>query len=262
MIATLISVHVAAASGREDLLASLLQGERRVSPAQRVSETELLCLDRSARDFVLLHEAPPNGGAPMFRLYGTEAVTSATAAPCLDDSVRLERLAIPSSAPVCDFVDQDRRISMRFEILLAALLTGAAESALAETVTYAGMREQFGQPIGRFQAVKHRCADMAVRSELAWAQTMVASLALQSHLPDVALHAPAALLLAKSAARDNAKAAVQLHGGMGFQAECLAHRFVKRSHVYAGLAGPPADLRRRIIGHGPTFPLQEQVRQS
>src|SRR5207302_4976098 len=115
------------------------------------------------------------------------------------------------------------------EVLSAALLVGVAQGALEVARTYALVREQFGVPIGSFQAIKHLAADMYVRVELARAATYAAA-ALAAGLgaddPDRA--AAAAKCLAGEAGIVNGRTAVQILGGMGFTWDMLPHYFLKR----------------------------------
>src|SRR3546814_4846563 len=72
----------------------------------------------------------------------------------------------------------------RAQLLVSAYLTGLAEAALDDSVGYAKVREQFQQPIGAFQAVKHRCADMLTRASVAWNSTIFAALTDKAEGPD------------------------------------------------------------------------------
>lgn len=92
---------------------------------------------------------------------------------------------------------------------------------------YAGEREQFGQPIGAFQAVKHLCARMLVRAELA--RTAVYAAAVTADAAEIA----AAKLLADEAAVRGARDCLQVHGGMGFTWEADVHLHLKRAWVRA-----------------------------
>ncbi|HKY17080.1 MAG TPA: acyl-CoA dehydrogenase family protein, partial [Microthrixaceae bacterium] len=102
---------------------------------------------------------------------------------------------------------------------------------------YAKDRQQFGQPIGGFQAVKHRCADMAVRADLASSQVRWAALSIAGSLPDAGAHAAAAAIVASNAAITNAQTNIQNHGGIGFTWEHTAHRFVTRARMWGALLG-------------------------
>src|SRR5262249_32865507 len=95
----------------------------------------------------------------------------------------------------------------------------------------------FGQPVGGFQAVKHRCADMAVRSEAALTQVHYAALSLRDGTADAAFQVEAAAVVAAKGALDNAEINVQNHGGIGFTWEHTAHRYVTRARVLTAIGG-------------------------
>ncbi len=135
--------------------------------------------------------------------------------------------------------------ALRIEVLVAAYLVGIAQATTDMAVEYAKQREQFGQPIGAFQAIKHSCADMVTRASAADTQTMYAATVF-GHGEDDACEAAAARLLAKSAALLNSKANIQTHGGMGFTAECDAHLFLKRAMVM-DMLGSDAKARRAAL---------------
>ena len=100
---------------------------------------------------------------------------------------------------------------------------------------YAKEREQFGKAIGSFQAVKHLCADMLVRSEVARAAVHAAAVTIdQPDVGDAVRAAAGAGLLAVEAAMANGKACIQVHGGMGFTWEVPAHLYLMRARVLAG----------------------------
>ncbi len=114
-------------------------------------------------------------------------------------------------------------------VLAAAEAVGVAERTLEASVEYAKVRQQFGKPIGSFQAVKHRCADMAVRVEAARASTFWAAVALRDGLEDAGRQVHVAKTLAVSAAIANASDNIQNHGGMGYTWEADAHLYLKRA---------------------------------
>jgi len=135
--------------------------------------------------------------------------------------------------------------NLRIEVLIAAYLVGLSQAATDMAVEYAKTREQFGQPIGAFQAIKHSCADMATRAAAANTQTLYAATVL-GHGEDDACEAAAARVLARSAAIENSKANIQTHGGMGFTAECDAHLFLKRA-IVMDMLGSDAKMRRAAL---------------
>lgn len=116
--------------------------------------------------------------------------------------------------------------------LTAATLLGMAARTTELAVAYAGAREQFGKPIGSFQAVKHICADMLTRAELARGVVYAAGVTMDGRgLDDRARLVSAAKITAGDAAKGNGKACIQVHGGMGFTAEVDAHLYLKRAIV-------------------------------
>ncbi|MER5731587.1 acyl-CoA dehydrogenase [Streptomyces sp. NPDC002138] len=112
-------------------------------------------------------------------------------------------------------------------LLTAALQLGSALRTTELAVRYAKEREQFGQPIGAFQAVKHLCAQMLVRGEVA--RTAVYAAAVTGDPGEIA----GAKLLADEAAVRNARDCLQVHGGMGFTWEADVHLHLKRAWVRA-----------------------------
>jgi alkylation response protein AidB-like acyl-CoA dehydrogenase len=119
-------------------------------------------------------------------------------------------------------------------VLTAALQAGIAAATTDLAVAYAKQREQFGKPIGAFQAVKHICADMFARAELATVAVEAAAASVdQPGVGDADRAAQVAKLLADEAASANSRACVQVHGGMGFTWEVVAHFYLKRAWVHA-----------------------------
>jgi alkylation response protein AidB-like acyl-CoA dehydrogenase len=114
--------------------------------------------------------------------------------------------------------------------LVAAQLLGIAARTVEIAVQYAGEREQFGKPIGAFQAVKHLCADMLTRAELARGIVYAAAVTQDGRgVDDVVRLVHAAKIAAGDAAKANGKSCIQVHGGMGFTFEVDAHLYLKRA---------------------------------
>ena len=129
----------------------------------------------------------------------------------------------------------------------AAMLVGIAEGTLNLIVDYAKVRETFGKKIGAWQAVRHPCADMAVRLEAARSQLWFAAAAIKEGRSDAAVHLDAAKLLANQAAVANADSNIQLHGGIGVTDEHSAHLFLKHALVLAKLFGAKRSLLGRLL---------------
>jgi len=131
-------------------------------------------------------------------------------------------------------------------VLLAAEQVGGAQACLDLTVEYAKVRTQFGRPIGSFQAIKHRCADMLVALESARSAVYHAAWT-AADAPD---ELPAAAAMAKAMASEAynfcAGETIQLHGGIGFTWEHDAHLYYRRAHSTALFLGDPAYQRELL----------------
>jgi alkylation response protein AidB-like acyl-CoA dehydrogenase len=125
---------------------------------------------------------------------------------------------------------------------------GAAARLLEMTISYAGQREQFGAPIGSFQAIKHHCADMAVAVEASRSTLWAAAVALDG-APDAVRSraASAAAAYAKSAANRVAGTALQVHGGIGFTWEHDLHLLLRRIKVDEAVDGTVAEHRAALV---------------
>lgn len=132
------------------------------------------------------------------------------------------------------------------DLAMAWESVGAAEQALSEAVAYMGTRHQFGRPIGSFQALKHRAADLKVELELARALARQASAVYAERAAGWSDFAGQARLLAVDAYRAIAEEAVQFHGGIGFTWEHDCHLFLKRALMNEVLGGVPEQIRDRV----------------
>jgi acyl-CoA dehydrogenase len=137
---------------------------------------------------------------------------------------------------------QGLQIARRRALLaVAADSVGVGSRALAMAVQWAGERHQFGRPIGSFQAVSHRCADMLVAVEGARSQVLNAA---ESDLDSECL-VDLAAAAAFDAAVAAAEATIQIHGGIGFTWEHPAHLLLRRAQANAVLVGRAESLRDR-----------------
>ncbi|WP_129780571.1 acyl-CoA dehydrogenase family protein [Peristeroidobacter soli] len=135
---------------------------------------------------------------------------------------------------------------LRLRLIDAAALAGIAAAVLDMAVAYAGIREQFGRPIGTFQAIKHHCSNMAMAARCARDQTNFAAVALDDDRDDAALQVECALLVAGQAALDNTGKNIQIHGGIGFSDEADPHLFLKRAQLQLAIAGGLEATNARI----------------
>jgi len=128
----------------------------------------------------------------------------------------------------------------------AAEMLGASRRCLDMAVAYAKVREQFGQPIGAFQAIRHKCADMLVEVENAHAATYYAAWALDADAEDAPLAASVAKAYVGDASRKVCGEAIQVHGGIGFTWEYDLHLYFKRAKALETMYGD-ADAHRALI---------------
>ena len=135
--------------------------------------------------------------------------------------------------------------------LFAAEACGIAAWCVRTAVEHAKMREQFGRPIGQFQAVKHKCARMLVELEQATASVWDAARALDDGSDDAAFAARVAGVVALDAAVSAAKNCIQVLGGIGYTWEHDAHRYLRRALSLRALAGESAEWAARVAGTGP-----------
>jgi alkylation response protein AidB-like acyl-CoA dehydrogenase len=137
-------------------------------------------------------------------------------------------------------------LTARATVLVAADLAGIAREALTRTVAYDREREQFGVPIGSFQAIKHALADLHVGVTMAEHAALYAAHAVDAGLPGADLAVAVAKAKCSDAALQSTAAMIQYHGGIGYTWEHEAHLFYKRAKRLAGLYGDADAQRERI----------------
>ncbi len=138
--------------------------------------------------------------------------------------------------------------SGRMSVAVAAELTGIAQRAMDMAVEYAKERHQFERPIGAYQAVSHRCADMLYAVEEARSLTYYAAWAADEEPDSLALAASMAKARAADAAWEVAKSSIQVHGGIGFTWEHDLHFLLKRARASGQLFGSSSAHRERVAG--------------
>ncbi|KLO31792.1 acyl-CoA dehydrogenase [Mycolicibacter heraklionensis] len=238
---------------RDTLLADVAAGRTRVAAVIGGS----FALDAERRltgraDFV-----PDAHGADRLLVVATDASgadvvatvegLTVTGQPVLDETrhvatVTADGVEVPEPLPLAGSAQS---VLNRAAVAVACDSLGLAEAMLDATVSYARTREQFGRPIGSFQAVKHACADMLVKISAARSlvreavDTLVAN---ETHEPDVA--AAMAKSYTCAAAVEVVGKALQLHGGIGYTWESGIHVYLKRATFNRSLFGSPAAHRR------------------
>lgn len=169
-------------------------------------------------------------------------VSSSTARPGLDGTRPLGDVAVECTRADSS-VGSGRE---RAAVVVAADLCGVGRGALHHAAAYAAQREQFGQPIGKFQGVAHQLADALAYVDAAWALTVYAAWALDADAPDAVNAAHAAKAQAGSAAVHAAERALQVHGGIGMTWEADSHLFLRRAIAADSWMGGRAAHRRAL----------------
>jgi alkylation response protein AidB-like acyl-CoA dehydrogenase len=138
------------------------------------------------------------------------------------------------------------KVFTRATIGICAEMVGGAQKMLEMCVDYAKQRVQFGRPIGSFQAIQHKCADMLLFIESARSAVYAAACAASEDSKDTALLASVAKAYTNDACRFVAGEAIQVHGGMGFTWEHDAHLYFKRAKADEFSFGDTSYHRARV----------------
>jgi alkylation response protein AidB-like acyl-CoA dehydrogenase len=169
--------------------------------------------------------------------------------PSMDQALRIGDLAFsgtPARLLEADASAVVTRVQQVGAAATAALQVGVASRALEMTVAYSQERVQFGRPIGSFQALKHRMADMLVQVEMSRSASWAASYAVAHRTSEADRLAHVAKSYCGEALEHVAAETVQLHGGIAITWEHDAHLVFKRAHALGQLFGTPAEHRAAL----------------
>ncbi|HVT64776.1 MAG TPA: acyl-CoA dehydrogenase family protein [Mycobacteriales bacterium] len=238
-LATTLAARVAALAGATDAADALLSGEARAALAAMPASGPAVLYD--AQDATYLVAFTPGGVA----LLPAAMASGRREQAGLDPLLRRETANL-SGEPIA-VAPPSELLGARGSVLVSAMLTGIAAAGRDMSVGYAKTREQFGSPIGAFQAVKHRCAEMAVGAALADAQLTFAALSVSESAGDAAFQVAAARVVAERAALANVRETIQIYGGIGVTWECDAHLYLKRVHALRELFGGEVAQRGALM---------------
>jgi alkylation response protein AidB-like acyl-CoA dehydrogenase len=168
--------------------------------------------------------------------------------PSMDQTIRLATVApdLSSATRIGDATAARDRARLVGVVGCAVLASGLAARAVEMTVAYSKERVQFGRPIGSFQALKHRMADMLVLAEMSRSASWAASYAVATHAADAAELAHVAKAYCCDALSAIAGETVQLHGGIAITWEHDAQLVLKRAHALSQLFGSPREHRALV----------------
>jgi alkylation response protein AidB-like acyl-CoA dehydrogenase len=216
----------------------------------KIRGTKLYVLDGHTADVVLV-AARTSAGIGLFRVSGGAAGLERTLLDTLDPTRKQARLgfddveALPVGRDGAGWEVLSAVLDLA-AVALAAEQVGGAQRCLETSVAYARDRVQFGRPIGSFQAIKHKCADMLVEVESARSAAYYAAWCAAERSDEL----PAVASLAKAYCSDAflhaAGENIQIHGGIGFTWEHSAHLYYRRAKSSALLFGDPAYHREQL----------------
>ena len=229
----------------------------------RLAGTKLFVPDAHTADVIIVAGREPGSkgaeGVTLFLVDAGASGVKATLLKTMDQTrklceVVLEDVRVPADRvlgqPGAGWKLLDRVVD-RGKVGLCAEMCGGAQKVLEMSVEYAKVREQFGRPIGSFQAIQHKCANMLVEVESSKSATYYAAWAVANDVAEAPLAAAMAKAYTSDAYRHTAGEGIQIHGGIGFTWEHDMHIYFKRaksSEVTFGDATWNREIVAQLIG--------------
>jgi alkylation response protein AidB-like acyl-CoA dehydrogenase len=243
------ALAVAEETGSWDL-ADVAAAAEPVGDGWTVSGTKLYVVDGHTADVLFVVARTP-GGHGFFCVEGDAPGVERARLDALDVTRPLASVTLRDARAVRVGAGRDTAawLSEVTDLVLAALAAeqlGGAARCLELSVEYAKVREQFGRPIGSFQAVKHKCATVFLEVESGRSAVSQATAALAGREPDASLAAALAYVHCSAAFTRAAKECIQIHGGIGYTWEHDAHLYLRRAKSSELFLGPPARPRARL----------------
>ncbi len=200
---------------------------------------------------VILVIARTSAGLSLFEVAGDAAGLTRTALPTMDQTRKQARLEFAGTPATLIGTDGGAEAGLSKTLDLAAVAlaaeqVGGAQRCLTSSVEYAKTRIQFGRPIGSFQAIKHKCADMLLEVESAKSAAYYAGWAAAEDSEELPVVASLAKSYCSEAYFHAAAETIQIHGGIGFTWEHPAHLYFKRAKSSELLLGDPSYHRELL----------------
>ncbi|HEX3591186.1 MAG TPA: acyl-CoA dehydrogenase family protein [Pseudonocardiaceae bacterium] len=222
-------------------------GEGVTAVGDRLTGSRELVLDGHIADLILVV-----ADGSLFAVAAGAPGMSVHVLPTLDQTRRLARIEFEDTP--ADLVGERgsaagvlNRALDRAALALAAEELGGAQAALDMALDYLKTREQFDRPVGSFQALKHRCADLLLQVESTRSAVLYAAWAVADGSDEVPTIAPLTKAYASETFAQAAGENIQMHGGIGFTWEHDAHLYFKRAAFDRQFLGDPAYHRERLV---------------
>ena len=232
---------------------------KRSGDGYTIDGTKTLALDGHTASLILV-VAQADGGPSLFAVDASASGLTRRKLETLDMTRKVAALEfvgtparlIADDGAAAGILERTLRIAA---VALAAEQVGAAQKCLDMSVEYAKLRVQFGRPIGSFQAIKHKCADMLLEVELARSAAYYAAWAAAGDSDELPLLASLAKAYCSDAFAHAATENIQIHGGIGFTWEHDAHLYYRRAKSTEQFLGSPSEHRdllaqRLLAGEG------------
>jgi len=226
---------------------------KRTHDGWRLDGHKSFVLDGHTADLILAVAATgTDGKLSLFAITNTADGLTRRALPTLDQTRKLARLAFSHTParligePGAARAVLDRTLDVA-AVALAAEQLGGAQRALDMAVSYARVRQQFGRPVGSFQAIKHRCADLLLEVESLRSAVGYAAAAVAAGSTEVPVLAPLLKAYASEVYSHVAGENIQIHGGTGFTWEHDAHLYLKRAKASELFLGDASYHRERLM---------------
>ena len=219
----------------------------------KLNGTKLPVPDGEIADFAIVAaDGPDSGEASLYLVDLNQAGVTKTAIKSLDPTRNVAKLVFRDVAAeplgtAGQGLDLLRRLFDRAAVLIAFEQVGGAQACLEMAKAYAMERYAFGRPIGSFQAIKHKLADVYVATELARSNAYCGAWALSASAGELPLAAAAARVAAIEAFHLASKENIQTHGGIGFTWEADCHLYYRRAKLLATALGTAPYWKDRLI---------------
>ena len=240
-------------------MGSLSTTARRSGDGYTIDGTKTLVLDGHTASLILV-VAQADGGPSLFAVDASASGLTRRKLETLDMTRKVAALEfagtharlIADEGAAASILERTLRLAA---VALAAEQVGAAQKCLEMSVEYAKLRMQFGRPIGSFQAIKHKCADMLLEVESARSAAYYAAWAAADGSDALPLLASLAKACCSDAFANAATENIQIHGGIGFTWEHDAHLYYRRAKSTEQFLGSPSEHRdllaqRLLAGEG------------
>lgn len=239
ILASTLAAKIAIQAGDADLVDRIVGGRARIAMGKSGEGNTALVMEPDGADYCLII------GDRELSLLDMRDAGAMTMLEGFDETIGVAQVELPAVGLSARRGGSDSYADL--VLLASAYMAGVAEAARDMAVEHAKTREQFGKPIGSFQAIKHHCANMATQAHAAASLNLFAAATAREKGSDTGYLLAASQLISSRSAIFCSSLNIQIHGAMGFTAECLAHFCLKRSHLMNRLSGGGTENAEQLL---------------